>query len=144
MQIDIDHAPKLSALEPILQAIFPRHNVLVVADIMELLDEVEQTQIQALLQSYQENNEFPNELTVFAHHVMEHEIYALQMRIAQCVSQALQCCTLCDGSLHGDTDAPFWSIIWDCGVPWLADDSACDPSEGEPGLIRRVRRLDTV
>jgi hypothetical protein len=127
-----------------LQTVFPLHNVLVHSEIEKLPDLADPTRVLALLQAFEDSAEFPNQLTVFAHHVVEREIYALQLQLAQRISQSLQCCTLCDGSLHGDTDAPFWSIIWDCGVPWLADDRDCDPSEGEPGLIRRVRRLDTV
>jgi hypothetical protein len=107
-------------------------------------DQADPTRVLALLQGCDEITEFANQLTVFAHHVAQHEVYGYQLQLAQQISQTLQCCTLCDGSLHGDSNAPFWSIIWDCGVPWLADDSACDPSDGEPGLIRRVRRLDTV
>jgi hypothetical protein len=122
MQIAIDHAPALSALQPILQMIFPLHVVLVVTEMTELPDQVDQRQIQALLQTDEDSTEFPNHLTVFAHHVPAHQIYTYQLQLAQSISQTLQCCTLSDGSLHGDTDAHFWSIVWDCGVPWLADD----------------------
>jgi len=50
--------------------------------------------------------------------------YALGLRIARELSVALDCSTICDGSLHGTDRSPYWSIVWQRGIPFLADD--CD------------------
>lgn len=61
--------------------------------------------------------------------------------LARFLSERLSCRTICDGSEHGDSAAPYWSIVWDRGVAWLADDCHTMFADGEGGPVRLVRRL---
>ena len=66
--------------------------------------------------------------------------------VARALSDELGVRSLFDGTPYGPTDAPFWCLIWDGGVPYLADDSyedsGADNEESDDGLIRIVKTLD--
>lgn len=61
--------------------------------------------------------------------------------LARALSLTFNCRTLCDGSGFGDDGSPYWSIVWDRGVPFLGDDAGSTIGDGEGGPVRIVRRL---
>lgn len=61
--------------------------------------------------------------------------------LARALSLTLSCRVICDGSGFGDDGSPYWSIVWDRGVPFLADDAGATIGDGEGGPVRIVRRL---
>lgn len=61
--------------------------------------------------------------------------------LARALSIDLSCRTICDGTGFGDDESPYWSVVWDQGVPYLADDLNSIFVDGEGGPIRIVRRL---
>jgi hypothetical protein len=68
-------------------------------------------------------------------------VYATMTELARMFAAALGCRTICDGSEYGDSDAPYWAIIWDAGRSFLAD--TCDTrfeDEGD-GDVRIVREV---
>lgn len=61
--------------------------------------------------------------------------------LARALSLTFNCRALCDGSGFGDDGSPYWSIVWDRGVPFLADDAGSTIGDGDGGPVRIVRRL---
>lgn len=61
--------------------------------------------------------------------------------LARCLAEQLQTRTWFDGTPFGDTKTPYWSLIWDQGVPYLADDCDTDFVDGEGGPVRIIRAL---
>jgi hypothetical protein len=72
----------------------------------------------------------------------EQQIMPVMTELAGRFSDAFQCRTICDGSGYGDDDSPYWSVIWDHGVAYLADDGETLFGDGEGGPVRIVRKLD--
>ena len=72
----------------------------------------------------------------------EQQMMPVMIELAGRFSDAFQCRTICDGSGYGDDDSPYWSIIWDHGVAYLADDGGSLFGDGEGGPVRIVRELD--
>jgi len=67
-------------------------------------------------------SEFPFVLHGWVVDGQESQQYELGLRLAGELCMLLDCPTICDGSHHGPTKSPCWSIVWQCGVPFLADD----------------------
>lgn len=65
-------------------------------------------------------SEFPFRLDVWL--PAGFDAYDTGLKIAGELSRALACSTICDGTRHGPTRAPFWSIVWVEGQAFLADD----------------------
>lgn len=61
--------------------------------------------------------------------------------LARALSLTFNCQVICDGSGFGDDGSPYWSIVWDRGVPFLADDAGSTIGDGEGGPVRIARRL---
>jgi hypothetical protein len=68
------------------------------------------------------------------------EDYEEQIRLAKFLSSRLGCRTICDGSGHGPSIAPFWSIVWEDGIAYLADD--CETGRGGPVYIVRPIEIE--
>ena len=88
------------------------------------------------------SSEFPTLLDVFPDPLEPRAVYREQLQLARFLSERLLCRTICDGSEHGDSAAPYWSIVWDGGIAWLADDCGSEYADGEGGPVRLVRRLE--
>lgn len=71
----------------------------------------------------------------------EQDGVAVGAALAQRLSDALACRTLCDGSGWGDDESPYWSILWEDARPYLADDAGTDFADGGGGPVRVVREL---
>ena len=61
--------------------------------------------------------------------------------LARRLADAFGCRAVCDGSGWGDDESPYWSIIWDGGRAFLADDSNSDFADSEGGPIQIVREI---
>jgi hypothetical protein len=61
--------------------------------------------------------------------------------LARRLACSLDCRTICDGSGFGGRPSPFWSLVWDGGKPYLADDSFTAFADGEGGPVAIVREL---
>lgn len=64
--------------------------------------------------------------------------------LARSLSIELSCRTICDGTGFGDDESPCWSLVWERGVPYLADDLNSALADGEGGAVRIVRRVEDV
>lgn len=72
----------------------------------------------------------------------EQQIMPVMIELASRFADEFKCSTICDGSGHGDDESPYWSMIWDHGVVYLADDAGTLFGDGEGGPVRIVRELD--
>lgn len=80
------------------------------------------------------------------------DAYELGLLIARDLSIALACSTICDGTRHGPTRAPFWCVVWTEGAAFLGDDceslfaeyyEGCSQEEMQAwGPVKRVRPID--
>lgn len=64
--------------------------------------------------------------------------------LARVLSERFCAKAICDGTPYGDDGSPYWSLIWDDGLAYLADDINTLYSDGEGGPVRVVRKLDAV
>ncbi|QNK66593.1 hypothetical protein [Variovorax sp. PAMC26660] len=67
-------------------------------------------------------SEFPFVINGWAIGGRDRYQYELGLRLARELCVDLDCSTICDGSHHGPTKSPYWSIVWQQGIPYLADD----------------------
>ncbi len=63
------------------------------------------------------------------------------IELARLLSVEFECETLCDGTNFGPDDSPYWSILWNKGEAFLADDSETDRPDQEVGPIRIIEPL---
>lgn len=84
-------------------------------------------------------SEFPILLSFWT--IEDSEAYEQCMRIACFLSKKLNCRTICDGTKHGDDNSPYWSIIWDNGISYLANDSNSKLFDGEGGKVNILREI---
>ncbi len=92
--------------------------------------------------------EFPaGFFTGFSVAVQPAEGVALQhwlIELSRLASMEFECQSFCDGSGFGDSDAPFWLVLWDIGVAYLADDSEASEADCDdhvPGPVKIIRPL---
>jgi hypothetical protein len=69
-------------------------------------------------------------------------IMRVMIELARRFANAFGCRTICDGSGYGDSQSPYWDIIWEGGRSFLADD--CDTlfADQTGGAVRVIRQLD--
>jgi hypothetical protein len=79
---------------------------------------------------------------VFATMTRDHDFADWLRDLAASLSVSLQTRVLCDGSRYGDDASPYWSLVWDAGRPFLADDAHSLLVDGAGGAVRIVRALD--
>ncbi len=61
--------------------------------------------------------------------------------LARARSDRLAVRTISDGTRHGDRPSPYWSLVWDAGLPYLADDAGWE--DGQPPRIVRALGLSS-
>ncbi|MBC7543591.1 MAG: hypothetical protein H7338_12760 [Candidatus Sericytochromatia bacterium] len=61
--------------------------------------------------------------------------------LAQRLSADFDCRAICDGNGFGDDPSTDWTIIWEDGRSFLADDSDTDFGDGAGGPVRVVREI---
>ena len=86
-------------------------------------------------------SEFPTGISVNARLAPGCDFEDWLRELARCLSEKLQARTICDGSPFGDSAAPYWSIVWESGQAFLADDCGTAFGDGEGGPVRIVRPL---
>ncbi len=86
-------------------------------------------------------SEFPLGLCILVAMRSGRDMEAWLGGVARALSNHFDARSICDGTRYGDSRAPYWSLIWDQGVAYLADD--CDSlfADGEGGAVRVVRPL---
>lgn len=85
-------------------------------------------------------SEFPFVINGWVVGGQESHQYELGLRLAEELCVMLDCSTICNGSHHGPTKSPYWSIIWQRGVPFLADDCGTLFADYSDGLSLEERR----
>ena len=140
MQVGIGKRCDHREVQAALAAYFPSGSVCVYPSIAVFGEYGPEGSINGILTS--NPSEFPILLDVFPDPLKPRAVYREQLRLARFLSKRLSCRTICDGSEHGDSAAPYWSIVWDDGVAWLADDCGSMYGDGEGGPVRLVRRLE--
>ncbi len=89
------------------------------------------------------DSEFPLLLNFYRLSGDEEQQHRTCIRFARYLSEEIGCRTICDGSGFGDDDSPYWSIIWDNGVSFLADDGGTTFGDGEPDKpVTVVRKIE--
>lgn len=117
MWIGISKKLSQPQLRPVFKDLYPGKDVF-----FGTYDELATNNCPALLIKESDNpSEFPYVLSISA--FMEFDEYWDLLKLAEKISVMHKCRTICDGSFHGPTNTPYWSIIWEEGVPFLADDS---------------------
>ena len=88
-------------------------------------------------------SEFPTrvDFALFPGPQDEAVIMPVMIELARRFSAAFGCRTICDGSGYGDSPSPYWSIVWDAGTAYLADDVETAFADGEGGEVAIVREL---
>ncbi len=69
---------------------------------------------------------------------------AAMIEVARRFAETYHCRAICDGTGYGDDDSPCWSIVWDSGRSYLADDCGTIFGDGEGGPVRVVREIAVV
>ena len=89
-------------------------------------------------------SEYPCGLSVLVALIDEAGSAAWLRELARQLSIKFACRVICDGSEFGDDNSPFWSIVWDAGDAYLADDCNTIFADGEGGPVKIMRRLPTL
>jgi hypothetical protein len=140
MQVGIGERCEAREVQAALAAYFPGAPVCVYPSVEAIQERGPEGAFNGVLSA--NPSEFPVLLDVFPDPGEPRAVYRVQLRLARFLSERLSCRTICDGSEHGDSAAPYWSVVWDGGVPWLADDCGSVYADGEGGPVRLVRRLE--
>lgn len=137
MDLALSKAVSSAELERVLR------ELLQVADVRVLsLDEgAEPARPQVAVYLTENTSEFPCGLDVGVVLAAGRSTQHWLIGLAGALSRHLGCRAICDGSGFGDDESPYWSIVWDRGVPFLADDAGSTLGDGEGGPVRIVRRL---
>ena len=88
------------------------------------------------------DSEFPVLVDFYKLEVDEVNLQSLNIKVAKMLSEKIDCKTICDGSGYGDDDSPYWSIVWDKGVSYLADD--CGTSFGDSEYKKPVNIVKRI
>jgi hypothetical protein len=86
-------------------------------------------------------SEFPTGIAVYARLEPWCDLEGWLRELARRLSERLRVRTICDGTPFGESAAPYWSVVWDRGVAFLADDSGTTFGDGSGGPVRIVRPL---
>lgn len=136
--MDIGIAKKLTALE--LSGIL---TLLFQGAVVAVVDHYEEIGVDAdvLVVRSESNSEFPTGIALHANVAPEDDYGRWLIEVARQLSAILGVRTICDGSLYGDDESPYWSLLWESGQAMLADD--CDTAYSGDGLkpVRIVRPL---
>ena len=89
-------------------------------------------------------SEFPFGLIIYKYptHISSEKFQSMTILLSYFLANHFNCQTICDGSGFGDDDSPYWSIIWDDGIAYLADDSDSLFGDGEGGKVKKIKKLD--
>ncbi|MEC7120428.1 MAG: hypothetical protein VXW65_11065 [Pseudomonadota bacterium] len=92
----------------------------------------------------QNESEFPTVIhfDLFPNPQDEAVIMPTMIELARRFSVVLDCDSICDGSGYGDSDAPFWSIVWRGGQAFLADNCNTAFADGADHPVKIVHALN--
>ena len=111
-------------------------------EVLESLDDIVRRTSDVVVVIHSNDSEFPTGLSVFASMQPGADFEAWLRLLSRALSLFTKARIICDGTPFGLNRAPFWSVIWDAGVPWLADDSGSRYADGGHDVVRIVRELD--
>ena len=140
MDIALSREVPLDELRDRLTALFP--GVVVDVRASDSLDSWNKCDVLVIVMPTE--SEFPCGLSIGVELTDESATEGWLRELARRLSIELRCRVICDGSGFGDDESPFWSIVWDSGAAYLADDCGTDPAEGEPGPVQIVRLLPAL
>lgn len=83
-------------------------------------------------------SEFPMGLQVGARMIDGCDFEVWLTALARALSARLDTPVVSDGSRHADRAGSYWSLVWDGGDAWLADDCNTTFGDGDGGPIRRI------
>ena len=87
-------------------------------------------------------SEFPCGLEVAAPMRPGRDLEAWLRGLAKVLGEHFGVPAICDGTSFGDTDSPYWSLVWKDGAAFLADDLDTTFADGEGGPVKIVRELE--
>ena len=91
--------------------------------------------------SYYQGCEFPVFVNFIKYPGKEGTEIDAGLALASRLGQELTSRTICDGSGLGDDDSPYWSVVWECGNFYLADDCGDTQFDGGMNPVKIVRQL---
>jgi hypothetical protein len=109
--------------------------------IVQDVDEDMPSEFDVCVSTGRNSSEFPLGLLVVAAMRPGADYEVWLQGLARALSACFAVRSICDGSRYGKSASPCWSILWDRGVPHLADDSETVWADGEGGPVRIVRAL---
>lgn len=124
-----------------LESWFP---VATVGDLDQLVEEPPETPWPPIVINLDSNeSEFPICIRFCLFPALREEaaVLPVMIELARRFSSAYGCRTICDGSGYGDSPSPYWSIIWEAGKSYLANDSSTMFGDGEGGEVAIVREV---
>lgn len=110
-------------------------------DVVETIGDASNAACDVLVIRSTNASEFPTGVSVNAKLQPGRDYEAWLREIARCLSETLATRTIFDGSPYGDTGAPYWSLVWDSGAPFLADDHETVFADGAGGPVQIIRPL---
>lgn len=137
MDIGLGSDVSVDALRTAFARMFPGCRI----DVVENLQDATDAAREILVLRHVNSSEFPTGISVFASLQPGSDFEAWLRELARTLSETLTTRTIMDGSPYGDTAAPYWSLLWDSGLPYLADDADSAFADGEGGPVRVVRPL---
>lgn len=140
MDIGIDARSDRATLRAAFRKILPGLAVPIVEDVSEL---PESWDLWILVQwDENEGDVFPTALTLAVPFLdgVDEELWYRD--VARALSDELGVRSLFDGTPYGPYESPYWSLVWDDGVPYLADDSEWRAEDDDPGTLCVVKPLD--
>lgn len=137
--MDIGLGGKLdrAALREAFGKILPGLTVPIIEDVSELPESWD-LWIMILVEG---SDEFPTALTFEVPFLEEVDAELWYRDVARALSDELGVRSLFDGTPYGPYESPYWSLVWDDGVPFLADDSEWDADDDGYGPIHIVKPL---
>lgn len=129
-------AVSLKALEEALRDFFGTQDVVVSEDFDVLLRKPASPAVFVMPCSLEVPG-FPLGLSVMCAPNDPGTFQAMAVRLSRQLAARFDCDAMCDGSAHGSSPAPCWSILWREGRAYLADDFDCDADPPGPPQIRK-------
>lgn len=137
MDIGLSRQITVSELESVLRARLPASTVRVYAAVEDLSEAASDITVVMV----ENPSEFPVGLDIGVALGEGRNMQHWLLGLACVLSIGLACRTICDGTGFGDDESPYWSVIWEWGVPYLADDMNSMLCDGEGGPVRIIRCL---
>jgi len=139
MDIALSKNISINELKSSICSFFATESVFI-GDITEIID----NPTNVFISIVSNESEFPFGLSIskLPKHISSENFQNMTILLAYFLANRFNCPTICDGTGFGDYNSQYWSIIWDDGIAYLADDSNSLLGDGEGGKVKRIKKLN--